>query len=397
MRKFPWIILISALAMTAGVAHSRLDAFTPVVVSPLTARALPFPGTDGRMHIVYELVFTNANAIPAVLQKVEVVDGADTSRILGSYEGQDLVSHLRTMGSSPADNATIEFSSTRLMLINLDLDPQASIPGQLLHRVKVLGGTTPAHQPMTPESLTYTVAPLKIDSRLPHIGAPLAGKGWVAVNGCCGETLTHRASSLSCNGGVYLAQRFAIDWMRLDSSGRLMNGDPSDVHSYADYGADVLAVADGTVVGVLNDLNDQKPGSLPDPRTITLENVDGNHIVLDLGDGVYAFYAHLQKGSVSVELGEHVKRGQTLAKLGNTGNTSGPHLHFHLMEGTSVLCSNGMPYVMDSFNFTGQVPYEDFSKATGVEGDYSKGLRRPSTRREQYPLDLDIIDFGPTK
>jgi hypothetical protein len=73
---------------------------------------LPFPGTDGRTHIVYELVLTNANVTPATLESVEVIDASNPSKALGTYQGQDLLSHLRTTGSSPADNATIEFNNT---------------------------------------------------------------------------------------------------------------------------------------------------------------------------------------------------------------------------------------------------------------------------------------------
>jgi murein DD-endopeptidase MepM/ murein hydrolase activator NlpD len=126
--------------------------------------------------------------------------------------------------------------------------------------------------------------------------------------------------------------------------------------------------------------------------------VDGNHVVIDLGGGVFAFYAHLQKGSVDVAVGDRVKRGQLLGKLGNTGNTSAPHLHFHLMEGSSVLCSNGIPYVFDSFTLTGQVSLAEFATATSVEGDWSKGLLpTPSARHKQYPLDLNIVDFPSVK
>src|SRR5271155_5047623 len=263
MRKPVYLALLFVVTLTVGAANPRPDSFTPLVVSPLTSHAWPFPGTDGRTHIIYELVLTNANATPATLESVEVVDASNPSKALGTYQGQDLLSHLRTTGSSPADNATIEFNNTRLLLIDLDLDPQTKIPAKLLHRVKLLGATAPARQPMTPVSMSYTVAPLEIANKLPHIGPPLEGKGWVAVNGCCGGTAVHRASSLSCNGGIYFAQRFAIDWVQLDSGGRLMNGDVGDVHSYPDYGARVLAVADGTVVDMLNDLNDQRPGSLP--------------------------------------------------------------------------------------------------------------------------------------
>src|SRR5271156_1289703 len=92
--------------------------------------------------------------------------------------------------------------------------------------------------------------------------------------------------------------------------GRFILGSGKDVKDYVDYGAKVIAVADGTVVETLSNLDDQVVGQLPDPKTITIENVDGNHIVLDLGHGKYGFYAHLQKNSLLVKKGEHVKRGQ---------------------------------------------------------------------------------------
>jgi murein DD-endopeptidase MepM/ murein hydrolase activator NlpD len=204
----------------------------------------------------------------------------------------------------------------------------------------------------------------------------------------------HRGTGLPINGRINFAQRFAIDWMLLDSQGRFVEGDPKDVHSYADYGASVLAVADGTVISTLDTLDDQIPGALPNPKTITLQNVDGNHIVIDLGGSRYAFYAHLKKNSLLVHVGDHVKKGQVLAKLGNTGNTSGPHLHFHVMDGPSVLGSSGIPYIIDNFSLAGQVSVEQFNGAPGIEGDWGKGLLpSPTARHNQYPLNLNIVNF----
>jgi Peptidase family M23 len=389
MGKPHYLLVLFGIALLAANATSRPDQFTPLVVSTLTTNTRPFQGTDGRVHVVYELVLTNTSPTPATLEKIEVLDGSHPSKALGSYDGQGLLSCLRTTGRLTVDNPTIEFNSTRIFLIDLKLDPAITLPEHLMHHIEVLGASSPAPKPTTPVLLSYTVAPLDISRKLPIISAPLSGKGWVAVNGCCGADSIHRSSNLSVNGGIYFAQRFAIDWMRLNQSGQFVHGDASDVHNYDSYGADVLAVADGIVVETLNDLDDQKPGTLPDPKTITLENVDGNHVVLDLGDGVFAFYAHLQKGSVRVASGDQVKRGQVLGKLGNTGNTSAPHLHFHLMESPSVL---------DSFAIAGQVSAADFAAATGVEGNWSKWLlRSPNLRHNQYPLDLDIVDFSPLK
>lgn len=395
MRKPHRLLLVLVAAILSAFASSTPDHFTPLVVSALTSNTRPFLGTDGRRHIVYELVLTNTSPTPATLKTIEVIDGTNPAKALAHYEGQELLSLLRTTGRLKAENPTIEFNSTRLFLIDVRLDPAIALPERLLHHVEVLAAPSPAPRPTTPVLLSYTVAPLDLSRKLPVIGPPLLGKGWVASNGCCGAASIHRSSSLSVNGKIYFAQRFAIDWMRLDEAGRFVHGDPSDVRNNDSYGADLLAVADGTVVETLNDLDDQKPGTLPDPNTITLANVDGNHVILDLGDGVFAFYAHMQKGSVRVASGDRVKRGQVLGKLGNTGNTSAPHLHFQLMEGPSALGSNGIPYVISSFTIAGKVPAAEFEAAPGVEGDWSKGLLpNQSARRDQYPLDLDIVDFS---
>jgi hypothetical protein len=391
------VVAVFVLALCTARGISKPDQYTPVVVSPLTANTQPFLGTDGRQHVVYELVLTNASPTPATLQKLEVLDALNPSNVFATYEGSTLPLHLRTTGNTAVQSAEIEFNGTRLFLIDLEFSSQAALPRRLIHRFEVLGGSSPARTPATPAQLTYTVAPFDLRSGLPMIGPPLAGKGWVAANGCCGIAGVHRSSSLPVNGRIYFAQRFAIDWMRLDAGGRLVHGDPSDVKNYPCYGAEALAVADGTVVGMLDALDDQKPGTLPDPKTINVENVDGNHVVLDLGDGVFAFYAHLQKNSLRVAVGDRVKRGQVLGLVGNTGNTSAPHLHFHLMDGPSVLGSNGLPYVSDSFVLSGQVPIAKFDAAPGVEGDWSEGLLpTPSLRRSQFPMDLVIVDF-PTR
>ena len=397
MQKLLLVAALVLLVLLPTDLNSTSDVFTPLVASALTTNVRPFQGTDGRLHFVYELVLTNGNATAATLKKIEVLDASDSSKLLASFDGEELLKHLRTTGSTAAQNSTIEFNGTRLFLIDFTLDATAAVPVRLSHRIAFLGGSSPSHSAATPVALTYTIAPLDVSRKIPEIGAPLSGKGWVAGNGCCEVTGVHRSTSLTCNGGIHIAQRFAIDWMQLDADGRLVHGDPADVHNYTSYGADILAVAAGTVIDTLNTLDDQIPGQLPDPKTITIENVDGNHIVIDLGDGVYAFYAHLEKGSVRVAKGDQVKRGQILAKLGNTGNTSAPHLHFHLMDSPSVLCSSGIPYAIDYFSLAGQVPEKEFAEATGVEGNWRKGRTNPTQRQKELPLDLNIVDFSSVK
>jgi len=386
--------VVALLLLSSSVMGVAEDHFTPLVVSALNGNTQLFTGTDGRGHVVYELIMTNANATPATLQKVEVVSAADPGRPLATFQGGELLAHLHSPDHTVVANPRIESNATRVFLIDLALPVGAAVPERLVHRLTLLGGGTPAAQPQQPVALEYLAAPLALSAKVPKIGPPLKGKDWVVFNGCCEPAGAHRGSSLPVNGGLYFAQRFAIDWMRLDEAGRLVKGNPADVHSWTSYDSDVLAVADGRVVDIQQDLDDQVPGSLPDPKTITLANVDGNHIVLDLGNGVFAFYAHLRRDSIKVVPGQHVKRGQVLAKLGNTGNTSAPHLHFHLMDGTSVLGSNGIPYVIDKFEYAGEIPAAKFAASNGMEGSWNQGLlRSPNVRQAQFPLALAIVDF----
>ena len=383
------VTLLIALAVSTSFAADR---FTPVVVSALMSTATPVLGTDNQQHIVYELVITNTNGTPATLNKISVLDGSSPGKIIASFEGKELLSRLRMTIGGAVDNAEIAQGSTRLFLIDVAIPANASVPSLLIHRLDLMGSSSP--YPTPPVAMNYEVAPINISRALRVIGPPLRGQHWVDTNGCCEPGGAHRASGLSVNGGIYYAQRFAIDWMQLDKDGQMVHGDASDVHNYTCYGADILAVADGTVIAMRKDLEDQKPGTLPDPHTINVDNVDGNHVILDLGGGVYAFYAHMQKDGVLVNLGDHVKRGQVLGKLGNTGNTSAPHLHFHLMDGPSALGSQGIPYVIDSFQFAGEVNKAQFDAASGLEGDWGKGLLpTPSPRKTQFPMDLNIVNF----
>jgi Peptidase family M23 len=393
--------LICALVLSAAdpaigtAAPSDSDVFTPVIASTIAPETWPVRGTDGVYHVVYELQLTNTKSVPAVIHRVDVVDAADHSKTIASVSGEDVIKRMRTLAPAPASDATITPSTGRLFYIELRFQTKEKIPRALEHHLHLDGAVNPG--PGKPKPLDYFVARLTVGNENPVVvGAPLAGDRWVAANGCCNSAIAHRGSVQSVNGSWYDAQRFAIDWMRLDEQGRLVQDDSADVRNYTGYGADVLAVADGTVVSMRNDLDDQKPGQLPDPSTITIQTVDGNHVVLDIGGGHFAFYAHLQKNSVTVRPGDRVKRGAVLGKLGNSGNTSAPHLHFHIMRSPSVMGSDGVPYVIDRFEFAGQIDPAAFEAAPGIEGNWGQGrLTQPEPRQREFPLNLNITDFPP--
>jgi len=224
------------------------------------------------------------------------------------------------------------------------------------------------------------------------IGPPVEGKGWVAVDACC-TNLTHRRSGMPVNGAFVVGQRFAIDWIKLGEDRAIVHGDLRVNTDYPTYGQRAIAVADATVASVLDGLPERKAGALP--TDTTLQNATGNHVILDLGEGLHAFYAHLQPGSIRVKVGDRVKRGEALAKLGNSGNTTGPHLHFHVMDGPSPLASQGLPYVITGYTLVGQaaeIPDGEEEKAYAAPMNIQP-LPPPAARKLEYPLTYMVVDF----
>ena len=152
------------------------------------------------------------------------------------------------------------------------------------------------------------------------------------------------------------------------------------------------AVADGTVVNLYDRAPEQVPGA--PARGITPEDVGGNMLVLDIGGGNFAFFAHLQPGSLRVGLGDRVARGDVIALLGNSGNTDAPHLHFHVMDGASPLDANGRPYVFTRFAVRGTL---DEASGEAMFAAGKPGIVQPSRldgpHAGQLPLNDDVVDF----
>ena len=115
------------------------------------------------------------------------------------------------------------------------------------------------------------------------------------------------------------------------------------------------------------------------PTDATIQMAAGNHVVVDIGEGRFAFYAHMQPGSVRVKVGDKVKTGQVLGLLGNSGNTDSPHLHFHVMDGPSPLVSNGLPFAFNSLHRAG-APHRRATSVHGRRGDDREGRSFGATR-----------------
>ena len=382
------LFALAAVATAAPVPAAPAPQFTPVLLSAFTPPRW-FTGDDGKVHLVYELFLDNAVALDATVTRLDVLD-ASNGKVIASLSGERLseATSLRSKGSTPATKLTA--SEAGAIWLDLPFDSAQSIPDKLEHR---LTATIPPGTPIATSTLS-TAAAVTVDRRPPVIlGPPLAGDRWVAVGSCCDGP--HRRALQPIDNKLYLSQRFAIDFNRLDGANRFSSGDPARNASYPTYGAPVLAVADARVAQAVDAYQDQVPGQTVG---ITLANADGNFITLDLGGGRFAFYAHLKPGSVRVKPGETVRRGQQIAESGNTGSSDGPHLHFHVMDGPSPLASDGLPYAFDSFELTGRIPpLAEASKYYEAQQPVPIDRGPAGARRNALPLGGAVVRFAPSK
>jgi hypothetical protein len=378
-------VLLFEVFPSSVQAASDDPKLTPLVAEVIASPHV-VPGSDGKRHIVYELAVTNVTGGAVRFEKLEVVN-PDTGAKLAEL-GPDELEKRVTPGASRG-NETRELSAYQFAVIflHVPLADGAAVPARIVHEVT-------AHFAVIGADMTLTLGETAVVATAPVVlGPPVRGKGYVAADGCC-DSMRHVRALLSLDGKFHLAQRFAIDWEQIDDKHTLVVGDLKIPANYHIYGESILAVADGTVVGARNDLQDQAPGALP--PNLPIDEADGNFVVLDIGAGLFVNYAHMRPGSVKVKLGDKVRRGDQIGEVGNTGNSQAPHLHLHVMDSASPLASDGLPYVFDSFTITSvdEAGTEDFDKAEATGSPLTLTPHVPPLKLENVlPLDLSVVDW----
>jgi hypothetical protein len=361
-------------------AHAE-DELTAVTVS-VQATPEAVLADDGRQHLAYELTLANRAGGKVTVRSIQVLAGR---KVVGGLSGKALAAEMSPFAAGEL-SSELAPGQGGYVLIDVSFPGKATLPKRIVHRIKI------SEQKPSPNNATnYLAAPTAI-VRTPAVlvAPPLRGPNWVVGNGCCAAFNAHRGTFLPVNGANHVAERFAIDFVQIGSNGRLYSGPGDMLSSYDYFGDQIYSVSQGKVVGVVDDLPETPAGSFP--KNPTAQTAGGNHVVIDMGNGRYAFYAHLQPGSVRVKVGQRVSTGQVLGLLGNSGNSDAPHLHFHVMDSPSPLASNGMPYRFTSFTVNGTMtnlgPFSEDGAAAAL-------VANPlGPRSKMLPLDNQVIDFG---
>lgn len=216
------------------------------------------------------------------------------------------------------------------------------------------------------------------------LGKPLQAGLWTAIYDPA-WTSGHRRVFYSEKGKQFLPGRFAIDFIRVDSVGKYASKNTDSIQNWFGYQNVIIAVADGTVSSVLNDFKES--ATVSQHKNPAPEQASGNYISMKIANGQYAFYEHLKPNSIRVKPGDKVKKGDIIAQLGFTGQSTGPHLHFHLADRDSRLYAEGLPYVFENFSQTGR--YSNLDNFGNSPWQYNEQLKV----RHGRPLSNSVIEF----
>jgi hypothetical protein len=366
------LVLVSLLVMFQAPAPIVQSVDLAVPFQPISFRQ------GDRDQIAYELHVTNFQRSDVVIRGVRVNSNRGP---LIEYRGEELHRRITRPGlrNDHPDPAVVAPGMRAVINFWIPLRDAAIVPSSISHVVEVT-----MTRPDRVEGVTVGGgAAAVISAPAIVLDAPLSGGPWVAIY----DPLLkggHRTAIYTLDGRARIPGRFAIDFIELPPGGALAPEPKMRPAAGNGWGADVLAVSDGTIATAV----DGVPDDLPQP--VATEVASGNHVVLDLGGGRFAFYEHLQRGSVRVKHGQKVRRGDVLAKLGSSGSSSiGPHLHFHLADAGQTLAAEGLPFVFRHFTVLGEFRSLDalFAGEKWLPGQ----LARPAT--QSRPVPNAVINF----
>ena len=366
---------IATLAVATTTLRAQLANFPPA----LEVR-VPKPPTvahgGGQTVLPYELHVTNVTGQPVQLQRIDVLS-ADNGATLTTMTDSLLQRAAARPGTRIPAAERLHLAAGLRAVVYMWVPVSGAAPRAIRHRITVMPDSG------TAGPLTLETSNVPVTSDLLVIAPPLRSGPWLAANGPSAES-GHRRAMIPIGGSLYIAQRFAIDWVKVDARYSTYSGDSLKNGSYYAYGNDALAVADGIVTEVKDSIPENVPGINSRAVAITLETVGGNHVIVDIGGGHFAFYAHLQPGSLRVHVGDRVRRGQLLGLVGNSGNSTEPHLHFHVSDASSPLGSEGIPYAFESLEVVGSC------RSLGGGCALSPA---PTVRHREMPVANELVRF----
>lgn len=385
MLRKSFLLLILLVYLLPGRAGCQVRSYQTTV--SMRVPVMPVMVTvGGRPTVYYELHLTNFAKDTIEINSLAILNAANLS-VISKLNDVGLRKHFMSIGK-PANVSTSLLPPGASGVIFLEVSlPDNAAPISLDHQLKlnILKNSNKT-------AVVITGAVTKVKNKPPVIlGPPLAAGPWAAVYDPLWAT-GHRRVFYTVDGTARLPGRFAIDFIKLDDAGKMAAGDEDVISNWHGYAADVLAVHDGIIASIRNDAKESP--TLSGHPQVSAENATGNYISLKIGEHQYVFYEHLKPGSIKVKPGQKVTKGQIIASLGFTGQSTGPHLHLHVADKGSPLGAEGIPFEFEHYRLLGG--YTDFSNFGKIRW-IPVEKRKANDIRKERPTSNSVIEFIPLK
>jgi len=333
----------------------------------------PYYVSNGMAQLSYELNLANFNRTGFELTSIDLV--RPNGDVFYSFDSDYLDAHFYREGLRPKTGNRL-LKGNEYGAVNLWISMKAEeIPAGFFHRLKFNVDTSNGTQ-----SFAFDVSRTEFPKETKtHIKPPFSKGIWFF------SMDSHRDTRMLTEGQASYAQRYALDWAMTNETGGFVDGPLDQNESYPTYGQSLLAVTDGVVIAVKDGIGDNNPETGERPVRITRDTIVGNYVMLDIGNGLNAVYAHLIPGSLTVKVGDMVTAGQEIGRLGNSGNSDGPHLHFHIETRTGLarpLAGEGVPYYLDSYTLM------DMYSDGDLEAVFTANQALPFDMNEEKTLSL---------
>jgi murein DD-endopeptidase len=299
---------------------------------------------DGKPMVYYELLVDNLLNDSLELKALQVMQTSDHS-VVASFSRDDLKQRFND-ANHKGRKGVLNPDGSGVIYLEIVLK-QADAGVHLIHRLEV----DALNEGQVKKSFSVEGGKIQRSKTSPVVlGMPLRGGPWVAIYEPSWER-GHRRVMFTTDGEQHIPGRFAIDFILPDQQGRFSNGDSDSTRNWYGYSAPVLAASDGVVVATRIDFMESLTLSAhPD---YPASRATGNYIAIAIDNNRVVFYEHLKPGSITVKSGQRVKKGDVIAAIGFTGQTTGPHLHLHVADRNSPLGAEGIPFVIDGFTLLG--------------------------------------------
>ncbi|MFD2871752.1 M23 family metallopeptidase [Mucilaginibacter ximonensis] len=374
------LLLIPVFTARAQVNNAPIEVLIPHLPAVIK-------GSDNRLHLAYELHITNFyhSTGPLTVKSLSVF--GDKSLPIIRFSDVYLLKLLNSEEMpGKGEDLIIPPGQRKVLFVWLTLPSGAVPPQRLYHKI------TLTDKKKTQYKLTGAVTMID-QKKLSVLGPPLRGHSWFIDEGPGNPKSHHWGSLLAQNGIVTIPQRYAIDFFGLNDAGHAVEAAPGKLNKlpnkkWTGFGTEVLAVHDAVVRDMRDGIADHEPlAPLPEPKEITAPGLYGNFIVLEISPGVFVHYAHLQHGSIKVHIGQRVKLGDIIARLGDSGNAGAPHLHFHVSDKPTFELSEGMPFVFSTIDLLGK------TNEAAMLDPTSKLKTKTVKQNNVLPLFGDVVRF----